>query len=239
MVTLDEAVEVFVTAFCGIKSRTHPYVARRVGTLWVMEDAPRKKPRVIEVVGRSVPADEVQATLRDAGIGRHFYCDIAPPEEDRFRRRDTFKACGYRALGTEWVFAHRLSDIPVVRSNPPVCLAMTSEDFDRVPQRSSHKRPWYGVGRQYTVSHPTRSIGFVRSVPCGQDAWVSDLFVHEAYRRQGYGTALMSRLLRDDGASGVRNSVLTASLTGSKLYPQLGYELIGIVQTFVSQSAGK
>lgn len=202
-----------------------------------MEDAPRRNPRRIEVVGVEVPPEEVVETLNQAGIGRHFYCDVSASPENRFRRRDQFKAAGYRANTTEWVYAHRLAEIPVHRSRPAVCLARTEEDFDRVPQRSTQKRPWYGVGRQYTVSHPTRPVGFVRSVPVGEDAWVSDLFVHQEYRRQGYGSALMYRLLRDDLADGVRNSVLLASLSGSKLYPHLGYELLGVLQAFGIKSS--
>lgn len=233
-VSLDRAAHVFAEAYAGIKSRTHPYLARRVGELWVLEDAPRKKPRRVEVVGVAQDPDHVVETLRQAGVGKHFFSDICPPEVDMFRRRDQVKRLGYRTVVTERMYVHRLEEIPVIKSSPPVCLAMTEDDFDRIPQRSSQKRPWYGYGRQYTVSHPTRAIGFVRSVPVGEDAWVHDLYVQEAYRRQGYGSALMSRLLRDDKAAGVRNSVLLASTAGSKLYPLLGYELVGVLQVFRS-----
>ncbi|MES1147477.1 MAG: GNAT family N-acetyltransferase, partial [bacterium] len=87
-------------------------------------------------------------------------------------------------------------------------------------------------GRQYFVTHPTRAVGFVRSVPFQQDSWVSDLFVVQSYRGQGYGRALMARLLRDDKKAGLRNSILLASRAGARLYPHVGYQLMGELQIF-------
>ena len=231
---LDRAVEVFVQAFAQGKSRTYPYVASRIGDLWVMQDGPGKKgdARKVEVVGVSVEPEIVVRTLESAGIKWHFYCDIAPPGTDLAARKMAFKSLDYRALSTEWMFAHDLGSIPDFVSRPPVRLAATREEFDAVPQRTSHARPWFGFGRQYTVAHPTRAVGFVRSVPFQQDAWVSDLFVHAEYRGQGYGRALMAKLLKDDKESGVRASVLLASRAGARLYPHVGYQQIGVLQMF-------
>jgi GNAT superfamily N-acetyltransferase len=41
---LEFAIEVFVRGHCAGKSRTFPYQASRVGSLWVKRDAPRSNP---------------------------------------------------------------------------------------------------------------------------------------------------------------------------------------------------
>jgi len=42
---IEFAVEVFVRGHSAGKSRTFSYEASRVGSLWVMRDAPRRNPR--------------------------------------------------------------------------------------------------------------------------------------------------------------------------------------------------
>jgi len=42
---IEFAIEVFVRGHSAGKSRTFPYEADRVGSLWVMRDAPRRNPR--------------------------------------------------------------------------------------------------------------------------------------------------------------------------------------------------
>ena len=43
--SLEEAIEVFVKGFTFTRSLTHPYLGERIGSLWVMRDAPRKNNR--------------------------------------------------------------------------------------------------------------------------------------------------------------------------------------------------
>lgn len=237
---LDSAVAVFVQAFALGKSRTHPYVATRHGPLWVMRDGPRKHgdPRKVESVGIGLPPAQVQEILTCEGVGWHFHCDVVPLGSDLAERKRLYKAAGYRAMKTEWVFVHHLDQVPKFACRPSVRMVTTKEEFARVPWKPGHAWPWFGHGRQYVVHHPDRPVGVVRSVPVGPDAWVSDLYVVEAFRRHGFGRALMARLLADDKAHGVRRSVLVASKAGAMLYPILGYELVGVLQVFCP-GAGK
>jgi GNAT superfamily N-acetyltransferase len=85
----------------------------------------------------------------------------------------------------------------------------------------------------------TGDYGWVSSIPVGDKAWVSDLYVHEAFRGMGYGRALMSALLREDKEHRVRESVLLASVAGARLYPHLGYQRIGTLQIFCPRSRGQ
>ena len=41
---VDVAIAAFLRGFAFTHSFTHPYVAERVGPLWVMRDAPRNRP---------------------------------------------------------------------------------------------------------------------------------------------------------------------------------------------------
>jgi len=42
---MEFAIEVFVRGHCVGRSRTYPYEAARIESLWVVRDAPRKNPR--------------------------------------------------------------------------------------------------------------------------------------------------------------------------------------------------
>ena len=43
MEILQHVIEVFARGFCFTRSFTHPYLAERVGEIWVVRDAPRKR----------------------------------------------------------------------------------------------------------------------------------------------------------------------------------------------------
>lgn len=232
---LERAVEVFVHAFCAGRSRTYPYVATRMDRLWVMEDTPpRRNPRKIEVVAIDMAAEAVCREIAAHGIGWHFLAHAMPrnPSRSFAEVRAEYKAAGYRALGTEWFFVHDLARIPTFESNPPAKRVETEDQLQHIRQRASHKRGLRPGARVYAVWDADGDIGWVTSVPYGADAWVSDLYVYREFRRQGYGKALMSRLLRDDREAGFSKSILLASSAGSKLYPKLGYEEIGTLQIF-------
>lgn len=237
---LERAVEVAVTAFCKGRSRTYPYVPNRVDRLWIMQDdPPRKNPRKVEIMGCAVDPDEVSRTLRKASVGWHFYVDIVSTEVSLLERKKLFKAAGYRALGTEWVFVHDLRVIPEATSDPPVRLVQHQEQFRNLPQVAAQKRPYYPDVRQYCIWDERRTYGWVFSRPVGPDAWTGDLYVHEHVRGRGYGFALMARLLNDDRRQGIRSNVLIASKAGARLYPHLGYQLIGALQLFCPQPSAR
>lgn len=64
---IEAAIEVFVQGFSADRSRTFPYVASRVGPLWLMRDAERKNPRDYrgeEWVVHDVAAQEADAIVR-------------------------------------------------------------------------------------------------------------------------------------------------------------------------------
>ncbi len=235
--TVGAAVEVFVTAFCQLKSRTHPYVPEKVDGLWIMRDGPgRKVPRKIEIASVDLPPEETARRIKKQGIGWHFLCEIHPLEADYEGIRLKYKSLGYRAVSTEWLFIHHLKNIPEYESLPPVRQLLTPEAVNAVPQRARHKRKLLDGTRKYAIWDEETDYGWVTSVPVGKAAWAAALYVHADARGRGFGRALMSRLLLDDKASGTETSVLLASSDGARLYPYLGYEKIAILQMFCPAS---
>jgi len=230
-VDIEVAVRAFVEGFTSIKSRVHPYVFERFGPLWVMKDGPgRKNPRVTELVSFDPDFEKVLQAVRELGIGWHFLSYINTQEESIGPAKSYFKSVGYSAKRSEGFFTHSLSNIPIYECNPPVNLLGEND----LPIRLKWTHLYPKGSRAYAIWDDAthEMIGRVQSIPAGNQAWVSDLYVSEGRRGEGFGRALMSRLLQDDRVEGVQNSVLMASAAGSRLYPHLGYERIGTLQLF-------
>jgi GNAT superfamily N-acetyltransferase len=75
-------------------------------------------------------------------------------------------------------------------------------------------------------------VGWVSSVSVGDCAWCANLFIAPSHRRQGIARALLRRMLTQDKAGGGQENILLSSHTGAKLYPTIGYEMIGELLMF-------
>ena len=233
VISIPDAIEVFIYGFCHAKSQTYPYVGERVGDLWVMRDTPaRKNERKIEVISHALTPQKTIQSIQDAELGWHFICDIHDETEDFQQKRDQYKALGYRAMSTEWLFAHDMIDIPTFESDPPVRQIPDQETLKQINQVASQPQKLRDGTRKFSVWDDHRDYGWVTSIPYQDKAWVSDLYVHKDLRGQGYGKALMSKLLQVDRTHGVKQSVLLSSSDGARVYPHLGYQQIGILQMF-------
>ncbi len=232
--TLDRFAEVFVRSFCRVKSRTYPYVGTQVEPgLWIMkDDPPRPDARKTEIISVNLGADRAIELVGQHHEGWHFLCELHHASVDFKSVRATYKARGYRALSTEWLFVHDLSELPP----PPkhfVHKFDSKEEFEKLIQTVGQPRNFLEGTTKFAIHTGEQEIGFVTDVPCAPDAWVSDLWVRESERRKGYGFALMSALLHHVHDRGNENSVLIASKAGAELYPLLGYKQIGVLQMFV------
>ena len=241
---MEFAIEVFVRAYCAIKSRTFPYEAGRVGPLWVMRDAPRKNPRNYrkeEWVAHGLDAADVDATARREARGRFFVCAIIAAGEADAPTRSAYKSLGYRLLGTEGFFVQRLARIPRVPAPVSVERVRTAELAARLGKATrSRPIPDDLLGndapfRQYVALDDGDIVGRVLSMDAVGATWCHDMHVSEPHRRRGIGQALLCRMLRDDRARGSTCSVLLASHTGALLYPRVGYERIGTLFIFAPE----
>lgn len=238
---LSGAIETFVRGFSVTRSFTHPYVAARVGPVWVVRDGPRRRAdeyRREEWVAHGVGPSEVDRIARAHTRGRFAVCAIRTTEEPAGPLRDAFKARGYRLQTTEPFFVHRLRRIPRVAAPFPVRRVGTEAEADRLAKAvgrrqllPEHLLPGSPI-RQYFAHDGDRVIGWVKSITVGDRAWVSSMEVVPPYRRRGVATSLLARMLRDDRSAGLARSVLLASHAGALLYPRVGYEQIGELMMF-------
>jgi GNAT superfamily N-acetyltransferase len=239
---IEFAAEVFVRGHSAGKSRTFPYEVSRVGPLWLMRDAARKNPRDYrkeEWIAYRVAPVEADAIARRHRRGRFFLCAMIAEGEPDEPMRAAYKALGYRLIATEGFFVQPLKRIPRPPSRVSIERVRASGlavRLGQITRTGPIPNDFLGEDapfRQYVALDGEDIVGRVRSVDAAGATWCADMYVHPAHRRRGIGLALLSKMLRDDGARGSRGSVLTASHSGALLYPRLGYERIGTLLMFV------
>lgn len=238
---LEQATEVFVKSFGYTRSFTHPYPGERIGPLWVLRDAPRKKApdyRTEEWVAGRVDPTEVDRIARKGTRGNFCVCAMLPSGESDLPLRAAYKTLGYRLKATEPVMVHPLKKIPRVTSPAAIQRVQTPADAEALAKaaRSRQILPEHLKGkarlRAYIATVEGRIVGWVRSVDCDAGHWCSNMFVLPRYRRRRIGSALLARMLHDDRAHGAKRAVLTASHAGAKLYARAGYIQLGTLYLF-------
>lgn len=242
---IEAAIDVFVQGFSADRSRTFPYVASRVGPLWLMRDAERKNPRDYrgeEWVVHDVAAQEADAIVRQHARPGFAISVMIAHEDPDGPTRTAYKALGYRLLRTEGFFVHRLRRIPsppAVASIERVQTAERAAQLGKIIRRQPIPDDLLGDSapfRQYVAVDGVDIVGRVRSLDAVGATWCSSMYVEPSHRRRGIGQALMSKMLQDDRAFGSRYSALAATHAGALLYPRMGYERIGTLLIFASRS---
>jgi len=239
---VERAIEAFVRGFSFTRSFTHPYVAERIGAVWVMRDAPRKRRsdyyRREEWVAHGVDPAEVDRIARRHTRGGYAICAIRSLRESDAPLRAAYKALEYRLGRTEPLMIHRLRGIPRIPPPYPLRRVTTPELAERLATAAGSRQV---LGehlaedapmRQYVALDGDKPVGWVGSIVAGEATWVSNMHVVPAYRRRGIGRSLLVRMLRDDRAHGSAASVLLSSHTGALLYPRVGYQQIGELLLF-------
>jgi GNAT superfamily N-acetyltransferase len=236
------AIEAFVRGFAFTRSFTHPFAAERIGPVWVMRDAPRKRPsdyyRREEWVGYGVDPAEMDRIARNETRGGYAICAIRSMNESDAPLRAAYKALGYRLGTTEPMMLHPLRRIPRLSPPYPIRRVLTPNLAEALAKAAGARQVLAehlaedALLRQYVALDDGKPVGWVRSIVAGEATWVSNMHVIPAYRRRGIGRSLLARMLRDDRAHGSAVSVLLSSHTGALLYPSVGYEQIGELLMF-------
>ena len=238
---IDHAIEVFARGFCFTRSFTHPYVAERIGPLWVVRDAPRHRPheyRREEWIAHGVAPQAVDHIARKHTRGSFAICAIVASDEADGVVRTGYKALGYRLGATEALMAHRLRRIPHCDAPAAVERVRTTKLADELAKAAGTRQilsehlTHDTIIRQYVASIDGKLVGWVRSIVVGDATWCSNMYVKPAFRRRGIARAMLCRTLRDDRKYGAKTAVLLASHAGAKLYPVVGYEQIGTLLLF-------
>ena len=237
---LHHAIEVFARGFCFTRSLTHPYLAERVGQIWVVRDAPRKRGeyRREEWIAYGVTSEEIDETARKHTRGQFAVCAIYGVNESDQLLREGFKALNYRLGGTEPIMVHELKRIPRFDSSVEILRVTTADLAERVNKAARSRQVLSehlakdSPLRQYVALVDDKPVGWVRSIDVEQATWCSDMYVMPEFRRRGIARAMMAQMLRDDRAHGSKLAVLTASHAGAKLYPIVGYKQIGTLMLY-------
>lgn len=233
------AVETFVLGHTKSKSLTHPYEFLKIGPVWGMRDANRKNPRLYrkeEWVGYQVAPEVLAGTVAQHTRGWHFLAILLENDDDANFVRDQYKRLGYRLLSTEPLFVHSLQRIP--RKTSPAKVVRMTHESQRLAYAQAARMaplpvevmaddsPW----RHYLAMVGPRVVGWVSSIQTSTGAtWCTNMVVRQEFRRQGIGSSLLEKMLRDDRIHSAQASVLLSSHTGAWVYPTLGYTLAGIL----------
>src|SRR4051812_25366109 len=111
---IEHAIQVFLHGVTFVRSVAHPYLAERVGKLWVMRDGERRRGEYRNeewVVYGPEPAD-ADRVARKHTRGRFEISVIheaGKPDKDL---RSAYRDLGYRLGETEPMMVHRLKKIP-------------------------------------------------------------------------------------------------------------------------------
>lgn len=239
MLSLDQAIDVFMHGFACARSYTHPFEVFRDGDLRWMKDAPgRRVARMEEFIVYRMTAREAHERIVARRPGRYGLAVFDDVGADYQKTKSDWKALGYRVLNSEPMFAKVVTGDGYTGSR---VIRVATREQAEVVNKVARRRQMLERDlvdedpqtRLFAAFDGKKLMGAVRSVKTpAQGNWVSNLFVLPAYRRRGLGTELMKAMLADDAKYG-QNSVLLASPLGSVLYPQLGYEHIGHMQFFV------
>jgi hypothetical protein len=167
------ALEVFVLGHCAVRSRTFPYEANRLGPVWVMRDARRRRPRDYrkeEWIAHDVDPKEVDRIARRHTRGRFFVGAMLAQGAPDEPTRTAYKALGYRLLASEGFFVQRLKRIPASPSSALIARVRTPELADRLA-KVTRTRPISGdlltdesPMRQYVALDGEDIVGRVRSL---------------------------------------------------------------------------
>ena len=238
---IELAVEAFIRGVCFCRSFTHPYLARRVGPLWMARDASRENGRYRseEWVAFGVEPNVVDKIVRREARGRFAICEIHSVGKTDEAMRAEYKSLGYRLQTTEPLMMHNLQRIPRFAAPQGISIerVLKQDLADRLAKlaRARQILPHHFEDeevRQYVALTGQKIVGWVRSVEAGESRWCSNMHVLPAYRRRGIARAMLSQMLWDDRGAGYKANVLTASHTGALLYPLLRYEHLATLYVY-------
>lgn len=241
---LPSAIDVFTQGFAVARSRTHPYLVKRTGGLWIMQDAPRKSAkqhlRRREVIALGADPAKVAKVARAARDDRYVICAFHDGQGRREELEEAYKRLGFRYIIHEPMFVRKLPPAPRGRTPMPV-KRVTDVATARLIAKAARRRQIDEKDladddasvRLFAAKADGEPVGWVSSIRTRPDAsWVSNLYVDPAHRKLGVGASLMRCMLRDDLSRGIHWSVLLASQAGARLYRKLGYDQIATLQMF-------
>src|SRR4029453_3097876 len=168
---------VFVHGFSFTRSVTHPYLAERVGPLWVMRDAPRKRGnyRNEEWVAYGVAPEEINEIVRAQARGRFAICMLCGLDQTQEPLRTAFKRLDYRLGLSEPLMVHSLARIPHFDSPARIERVTSVEMAERLAKAARTRQI---LPEQFASDSPLRQ--YVARIDDELVGWVASMVVGEA-----------------------------------------------------------
>jgi GNAT superfamily N-acetyltransferase len=183
------------------------------------------------------PDRVVQTIHRAEGAAAHWLTVFTDfPEETRA----AYLGRGYDTDDEQYLMGRRLEGIQLSRSSIPVHRAARLSEIEAINQ-----------ARGFRVIYPgflndTRVEVYYAGTPDNPAAWGSALLIDEStiylanmytvpdFRRQGFGSALLSTILVDAAEGGAKRCILVSSNTGHRMYQKHGFVDLWNVEVFTS-----
>jgi GNAT superfamily N-acetyltransferase len=241
---LESALCVFGQAFADLRSIFYPCKFVQDGFLYAVTDTvPRRTdPRGTEYFVANRDPHEVVAKLREKPRTHYSLSVLHGSDWDLEPVRDRYRGLGFRLLRREPFMQLDLTGVTFADTASPARIARltTLYEMERLNAKAGRRQllpKHLGIDdsllRVYIATDRSGDLlGWVRSSRIGEFAYVSNMYVREAYRRQGIGRALLNHMLSDDQRLGVKESVLLASMIGATVYPHLGYRQTGTLMIY-------
>lgn len=240
---LERSIDIFGHGYAATRSFTYPCEYVRIGPVGLVRDAlaRKKNRRSEEVLALGPPENGLAEAVRAAPTGRYAVCAFHEPEVDEKPFREAWKAEGYRVRCREAMMARRPAELDVP-SPLPITAVETPEQMEALKQAAGSRQllPEHLGGdehRAWYAHDGGRPVAWCRASRVGDCTWLSNVYTVDDYRRRGLARAVLAAMLADDLRRGIEWSVLLASTAGGKLYPTIGYDLLGWLQLFSPQPA--
>ena len=123
---------------------------------------------------------------------------------------------------------------------------LTENYFDAAAEisRMSFPDPWSADGISSYIGTENSAglayiengmlIGYLLGGSDGMSAWIDSIAVHEAFRRKGIASALLSAFLERNGHLPITLEVRESNSAAAALYKKIGFEIIGIRKNMYS-----
>lgn len=186
------------------------------------------------------PDRVVQAIRQAEGTAPHWLTVFTDFPEST---RAAFLARGYDSDDEQYLMGRRLEGIQLSRSDIPIHRAARLSEIEAINQARGFRVIYPGF-----LTDPRVEV-YYAGTPDNPAAWGSALLVDEdtiylanmytvpAFRRQGFGSALLSTLLVDAAEGGAKRCILVSSNLGHRMYQKHGFVDLWNVEVFTSIQA--
>ena len=234
------AFEIFIASFTLPASRRQWFTRRALGPLWLLhhEYVWRGEQRVGDsiFIRDTAPAFAL-AILQTSKLHPPHTLIVVDDQADTLA---AYTHAGYRCSVVEYVMARSLTDLPRMKEQDDVRRISEPDEAAWFSAYDPEGNPWTSPINHadpslahYARVRDDQSVARARAIRYDAScSYVTHVFTHPAYRRRGFGQAVMLHLLHDCAVRGETENVLVASEEGDLLYRSLGYTRLATILVF-------